>query len=206
MTIRFRSLIPLALLLTVPAVAQNASPAPSTSPQGGEEGGLSGAVSDDSDWQNLGIAIPAFATNADVPTQTSAGNTTALGFSMAGVITADLQNNGLFKPTGPTSLPRPALGQIQAPDFGTWSSRGAEMLVHGFVRAESGGQITVGCYLYDVALQQNLAKAGWTVPPADWRRAAHKCADMVYSRLSGESPFFDSRIAYIAEPGPRTAG
>ena len=203
MTFRLRNLALIALLLTVPAAAQTASPAPATPPQGTEESGLSGAVSDDSDWQNLGIAIPAFATNADVPTQTSAGNTAALGFAMAGIITANLQNNGLFKPTGPASLPRPALGQIQAPDYGTWSSRGAEMLVHGFVRAEAGGQITVGCYLYDVALQQNLAKAGWTVPPADWRRAAHKCADMVYSRLSGESPFFDSRIAYIAETGPK---
>jgi TolB protein len=41
------------------------------------------------------------------------------------------------------------------------------------------------------------------VQPAEWRRAAHKCADLVYSRLSGESPFFDSRIAYIAETGPK---
>lgn len=198
-----RTLAPLALLLAAPALAQTATPPPASTPPASEEGGLSGAVSDDSDWQNLGIAIPAFATNAEVPTQTSAGGTGALGFSVASVINADLQNNGLFKPTGPAALPRPAIGQIQAPEYGTWSGRGAEMLVQGFVRAEAGGQITVGCYLYDVALQQNLAKAGWTVPPSEWRRAAHKCADMVYSRLSGESPFFDSRIAYIAETGPK---
>jgi TolB protein len=54
-----------------------------------------------------------------------------------------------------------------------------------------------------VALGQQLAKAGWTLAPSDWRRAAHKCADLVYSRLSGESPFFDSKIAYIAEVGPK---
>ncbi|MDB5715616.1 MAG: tolB, partial [Sphingomonadales bacterium] len=35
------------------------------------------------------------------------------------------------------------------------------------------------------------------------RRAAHKCADAIYARLSGESPFFDSRVAYIAETGPK---
>ncbi len=160
-------------------------------------------VTDDSDWQNQTIAIPAFATNADVPTQTSAGSTTALGIALASVITADLQNNGLFKPTGPSALPRPALPQIQTPDFGTWGTRGDDMLIQGFVRAEAGGQVTVGCYLYDVALKQQLAKAGWTLAPGEWRRAAHKCADMVYSRLSGESPFFDSKIAYIAETGPK---
>lgn len=168
-----------------------------------EQGGLSGSVSDDSDWQDLGIAIPAFATNADLPTTTSAGSTSALGQSLAQVITADLRNNGLFKPVGPDSLPRPGFEQVQAPDYGTWTGRGAEMLVQGYVRVNPDGQLTVGCYLYDVSLKQQLAKAGWTVAPGEWRRAAHKCADMVYSRLSGENPFFDSRVAYIAESGPK---
>jgi len=198
----FRPLACLALILAAPVLAQDAQPTPPAAQPSGDAG-LSGAVSDDSDWQDLGIAIPSFATNADVATQTSAGSTAALGHSLAQVVFGDLKNNGLFKPTGPDALPRPDLGQVQAPDYGTWGSRGTDMLVHGYVRAEDGGQVTVGCYLYDVALKQQLAKAGWTVPPSDWRRAAHKCADMVYSRLSGENPFFDSRIAYIAETGPK---
>ena len=48
-----------------------------------------------------------------------------------------------------------------------------------------------------------LEARGIAVAPRDWRRAAHKCADAIYARLSGESPFFDSRIAYIAESGPK---
>jgi len=197
-------LFALAILLPTPLAAQPAPVAtPTTTAAPAEEGGLTGEVSDESEWQDLGIAIPAFATNAEAPTQTSEGSTTALGRSLADVITANLRNNGLFKPTGPASLPRPGYAQIQAPDFPVWSGRGAEMLVHGYVRAQSDGQIAVGCYLYDVALGQQLGRAGWVVPAADWRRAAHRCADMVYSRLSGESPFFDSRIAYIAETGPK---
>jgi TolB protein len=193
----------LALAVAAPAMAQLTGPQPAATPSA-EEGGLSGEVSDESEWQDLGIAIPAFATNADVPTQTSAGSTGALGNSLAQIITANLRNNGLFKPVGPDALPRPGYAQVQAPDFAVWSGRSAEMLVQGFVRAgEGGGNLVVGCYLYDVALQQNLAKAAWTVAPADWRRAAHKCADLVYSRLSGENPFFDSKIAYIAETGPK---
>ncbi|WP_374283804.1 Tol-Pal system beta propeller repeat protein TolB [Novosphingobium sp.] len=196
----------LALVLAAPLAAQQGvpSPVPAPSPAApAADAGLSGAVSDESDWQDLGIAIPAFATDADVPTQASAGSTAALGYSVAAVITADLKNNGLFKPTGPDALPRPGFGEVQAPAYDGWRSRSAEMLVQGYVRAGADGQVTVGCYLYDVALGQQLAKAGWTVAPGDWRRAAHKCADMVYSRLSGESPFFDSRIAYIAETGPK---
>lgn len=63
--------------------------------------------------------------------------------------------------------------------------------------------MTIGCYLFDVALKQLIEKAQWTLAPGDWRRAGHKCADMIYARLSGDSPFFDSRIAYIAETGPK---
>jgi TolB protein len=190
-----------ALVLAVPALAQTPAPTPLTTAPA--EQGLTGSVSDETPWQDLGIAIPTFPTDADVPTQASAGSTAALGKQLAQVITADLKNNGLFKPTGPDSLPQPSIGQVVAPDFGVWSGRGAEMLVHGYVRAAPGGNLTVGCYLYDVALRQQLVKGGWEVPPADWRRAAHKCADLVYSRLSGESPFFDSKIAYIAETGPK---
>jgi TolB protein len=191
-----------AAALTPSALAQTVPPVPATTAPA-EEGGLSGEVSDENDWQDLGIAIPAFATDVDVPTQTTAGSTDALGRSMAAIITADLRNNGLFKPVGPDSLPRPSYDQIQSPDYAVWKGRSAEMLVHGYVRAAADGQLTVGCYLYDVALAQQLTKAGWTVGPGDWRHAAHKCADLIYSRLSGESPFFDSRIAYIAETGPK---
>src|SRR5690606_19790438 len=131
--------------------------------------------------------------------------TSALGLELGRVVFNDLRNNGLFRPVGPDSLPRPTYTQITAPAWGTWRGRSAEMLVHGYVRAGAGGQLTVGCYLYDVQLQQELVRGGWVVQPADWRRAAHKCADLVYSRLSGESPFFDSKIAYIAETGPKNA-
>ncbi len=199
---KFRKLSLIALLLTAPVLAQTTPPA-QPQPTPSEEGGLSGSVSDDRDWQDLGIAIPAFATDVDAATQTSAGSTSALGRALADVITSDLKNNGLFKPTGPSALPRPAFAEVRAPDFPSWNSRGADMLLQGYVHANGDGNLTVGCYLYDVALGQQLNKAGWVVPPSDWRRAAHKCADMAYSRLSGESPFFDSRIAYIAETGPK---
>ena len=152
---------------------------------------------------DVGIAIPAFAADRDVATPANASGTSALGVELARVITANLRNNGLFKPTGPDALPRPSYPQITDPQWATWSSRGAEMLVQGYVRARGDGKLIVGCYLYDMALQDELARSGWVVEPQDWRRAAHKCSDLVYSRLTGESPFFDSRVAFIAETGPK---
>ncbi|MEO0062037.1 MAG: hypothetical protein RLZZ08_597 [Pseudomonadota bacterium] len=200
----------LAMLLAVasPTLAQTVA-VPSATGQAAapaaDDDGLSGSVTDESAWQDLGIAIPAFATNQNTPTPANAQGTGALGVELARVVFNDLRNNGLFKPAGPDALPRPAYAQITSPAWATWKGRSAEMLVHGYVRANGDGKLTVGCYLYDVALQNELVREGWVVGPAEWRRAAHKCADLVYARLSGESPFFDSKIAYIAETGPKGA-
>ena len=183
------------------AVEQVAADA--SSAQEGDDGGLTGSVSFEGNLDDLGIAIPAFAADRDVPTAANASGTAALGLELARVISTNLRNNGLFKPSGPDGLPRPTFPQVTDPQWATWSNRGAEMLVHGYVRARGDGNLIVGCYLYDMALRDELVRSGWVVPPQDWRRAAHKCSDLVYSRLTGESPFFDSRIAYIAETGPK---
>ena len=196
----------IALILAAPATAQDepiaAEPAAAQDATA-DEGGLTGTVTDENEWQDLGIAITTFATDRDVATRTNAGSTAALGRALSQIIASNLRNNGLFKPSGPGGLPQPTFSQVTAPDYPTWQLRSADMLVQGYVRAQADGSLAIGCYLYDVLLSQELAKAGWVVAPSDWRRAAHRCSDMVYSRLSGESPFFDSRIAYIAETGPK---
>jgi TolB protein len=201
-----KTLVALLMLTTaLPLAAQDLGQKPpsDTPVETTEEEGLSGSVSFEGNLEDLGIAIPTFATDRNVPTPANASGTAALGRELAQVVYNDLKNNGLFKPVGPASLPQPTYGEITSPAWATWSNRSAEMLVEGYVRAGADGRLTVGCYLYDVQLQKELARAGWVVPPVDWRRAAHKCADLVYSRLSGENPFFDSRIAYIAETGPK---
>lgn len=203
---KIRDLLLFGTLLTAPAMLaaqQTTVPSSNASQASQEDEGLTGSVTDESEWQDLGIAIPSFPTNASVPTAAEGGNTEALGRNVARVVFNDLRNNGLFKPVGPDQLPDVAFPQVAAPTFDTWRGRSAEMLVQGFVKANDDGRLTVGCYLYDVALGSELARQGYVVKPEEWRRAAHKCADMVYSRLSGESPFFDSKIAYIAETGPK---
>ncbi len=205
---KYLGFLALALVFAAPAAAQDAlDPAGFETDQvltgGADEGVLSGTVTDDSAWQDLGIAIPAFATDRERPTAANASGTTALGLELSRIVYNDLRNNGLFQPAGPDGLPRPSYAQITAPAWSNWSGRSAEMLVQGYVRAGNDGRLTVGCYLYDVALQTELVREGWIVGPDEWRRAAHKCSDLVYARLSGESPFFDSRIAYIAEFGPK---
>ncbi len=173
----------MALLMASPAVAQ-----------------LKVDVTDESS-NDLIIAVPAMPTPRVATT--AAGPTDVLGRQVAEVIAADLRGSGLFKPTGPAGVPGIDFAAVTAPDFQRWANNGAAALVQGYVRAESAGNVTVGCYLYDIGLKSELTRTGFVVAPGDWRRAAHKCADAIYARLSGESPFFDSRIAYIAETGPK---
>jgi len=147
------------------------------------------------------IAIPTMPTPASAATP--AGETGALGRQVADIVASDLRNSGLFTPKGPAGLPAVAFPQVQAPDYAIWAGTGAQALVQGFVQANGNGSLTVGCYLYDTFARTELTRQGFVVPPALWRRAAHKCADMVYARLTGEGPYFDSRVVYVAESGPK---
>ncbi len=148
------------------------------------------------------IAVPAFATAAVMPTP--AGTTADLGRQVATIISGNLTGTGLFRAVDPAAFPAPAVAQVTAPAFLGMRTAAAQALVTGSVTANADGTLTIGCYLYDVFSEEELVRQGFTVTPAGWRRAAHKCSDLVYSRLTGESGYFDSRIVYVAESGPRT--
>jgi TolB protein len=147
------------------------------------------------------VAVPAFVSPTSA--ETAAGNTNALARQIAEVIASDLRGSGLFEPIGPSGLRAISLGEVTAPQYDYWQGRNADQLIEGFIKAGSDGNLTVGCYLYDLGTTQEVTRLGFVVPPREWRRAAHKCADAIYSKLTGELPFFDSRIAYIAETGPK---
>ena len=207
MTLRLLPLVFAALLsCSTVAVAQQAAPPPpaSSSPaapaQADQSGGLvvdvTGGIS-----APMPIAIPPMPTQAVV--QTPAGSTDALGRQLAEIVTNDLKGSGLFNPLPASQLRAIAFPEVTAPSFDYWGTSGAQALVQGFIRANGDGTLTVGCYLYDVSARTELARQGFVVPPSDWRRAAHKCADTVYARLTGEGPYFDSRVAYVSETGPK---
>ena len=156
---------------------------------------------DNSAGEELVIAVPGLPTPQSV--DTVSGSTADLGGKISDVIVSDLRSSGLFKPMGRNQVRGISYSEVTAPQFPYWSGTSASALIQGFIQSNADGKLTVGCYLYDVALETELTRQGFVVEPRDWRRAAHKCADAIYARLSGESPFFDSRIAYIAETGPK---
>jgi len=152
--------------------------------------------------QPLPIAVPVFAATAAA---TPAGTTTELGSRIAAVIAADLASSGLFRPLDlAASATSVTPADVTAPQFASWRAAAAQALVTGNVTANADGGITVGCYAYDVFSAEELARQGFVTTAANWRRAAHKCADLVYARLTGETGYFDSRIVYVSETGPKT--
>ncbi|MBA3526081.1 MAG: Tol-Pal system beta propeller repeat protein TolB [Pseudomonadota bacterium] len=149
------------------------------------------------------VAVPPLATPKDE--QTPAGTTWAIANQIADLVAKDLQGSGRFLPLDVKSLRSPSFPEVTSPNYRLWRGAGARALVSGFVQAREDGRLTVGCYLYDAHRERELTRKGFVIAPTDWQRAAHKCADAVYTELTGEPALFQTRIAYVEESGPPTA-
>ena len=79
---------------------------------------------------------------------------------------------------------------------------GAQALTTGRVDA-GGDRVRVEFRLWDVLPEQQIQGTAFTAPAANWRRIAHLISDVIYERLLGEKGYFDTRVVYIAETGPR---
>jgi len=118
------------------------------------------------------------------------------------VVTADLYRSGLFKMIdsgGLATLPsEPADVQYQ-----TWRARGADAIVIGSVDARSAGNWTVKFRLLDVAKQAQLAGFSYDVSTQQLRNTAHRIADAIYEKLTGDVGVFSTRITYVVKNGTR---
>ncbi len=119
------------------------------------------------------------------------------------VVAADLTGTGLFREI-PSEAYISRVSSFDAPvQFADWKAINAQALVTGAVNV-SGKRLTVRFRVWDVFSGQELGNglqfAGTT---EGWRRMAHKVADQVYSRITGEGGYFDSRVAYVSESGPK---
>jgi TolB protein len=144
----------------------------------------------------LTIAVPAMPAAQGAPD--------SLGRQVAEVIASDLRSTGNFTPLGPNGIGSYSVAQATAPAYGDWRGAGATALVAGYVESRPDGRLTLACLLHDVTAGRQLASQGFAFAPTEWRRAAHRCADLVYSRLTGQTAFLDTRIVYVAETGPKT--
>jgi TolB protein len=123
-----------------------------------------------------------------------------LGQGITPVVAADLQRSGLFKLIDPAGLRPHETVEVSYPD---WVNRGAGALVIGNATALAGGQVSIRFQLLDVAKQVQLASYAETVPSEQLRAAAHRIADLIYEKLTGDAGVFSTRIAFVVKQGKK---
>jgi TolB protein len=123
--------------------------------------------------------------------------------AIAQIVAADLKRSGLFEPLPADQFPQSAIGFDAAPNFAAWSATGVQAIITG--RAQAGGQISAAYRLWDIAEGQQADAQQIDLEARAWRRAAHIIADGVYSQIIGEKGFFDSRVVFVDESGPKNA-
>lgn len=124
--------------------------------------------------------------------------------NMAMIISADLQRSGLFRvleTAGVASHPTD-IGQIK---YAEWVALQAQAMAVGNVESLPGNRLKVSFKLADVLKQTQLTGMEFNIAPHQVRTTAHKIADIIYQKLTGESGIFASRIAYINKTKGRYA-
>jgi TolB protein len=125
------------------------------------------------------------------------------GRDIAGVVRADLERSGLFKSLDPASFVEKVADINVPPRFGDWRIIQAQGLVTGQTTAQPDGRLRVDFRLWDIFGEQQMVGLQYTTSPENWRRIAHLVSDAIYERITGEKGYFDTRIVFIAESGPK---
>ena len=145
--------------------------------------------------QPLPIALPDFVGGAPADAEV-ARNVTQ-------VITANLRRSGLFAPIDPAAFIEKVINFDAVPRFPDWRAINAQGVVTGRITRQPDGRLKAEFRLWDVFGGSQLAGQQYFTTPDNWRRIAHIISDAVYERLTGEKGYFDTRIVFVDETGPK---
>ena len=119
------------------------------------------------------------------------------------LIQNNLSRSGLFFALEKKSFiqrPEPAHNK---PRFEDWAFIKTQVLVTGKISLEKEGRLRVEFKLWDVVSATELSALAFYTTPDNWRRVSHMISDKIYERLTGEKGYFDSRIIFVSETGPK---
>ncbi len=119
---------------------------------------------------------------------------------ISAIVQADLERSGQFRPVAAQTAP---LDENSKPDLVPWRQGGADSLLVGSVARLADGRYDVRFRLWDVVAGKDLGGQSYAIAQADLRLAAHRIADFVYEKLTGEKGVFSTRIAYVTKAGAR---
>ena len=132
------------------------------------------------------------------------GDDPRLGAAVSDIVSANLERSGLFRPIDRGAFLQ-QVGNIDvAPRFADWRAVGAEALVVGRIVRLQDGRLRAQFRLWDVVLGKPLTGQQFSIASQHWRRLGHLIADQVYQKLTLETGYFDTRIVFIDETGPKS--
>ena len=127
-----------------------------------------------------------------------------VGSEISLVVENNLKISGLFNPLSKEAfLQKPDIAHLK-PRFEDWALIKAQALITGKVTIEDK-KLKVEFRLWDILAGREMMALAFTTVPSNWRRVGHIISDKVYERLTGEKGYFDTRIIYVSEEGPKTA-
>ncbi|KEG21399.1 protein tolB [Bartonella bacilliformis Ver097] len=153
---------------------------------------LKGAISN-ADFNPIPIAITDFIAQDSI------------GEKIAAVVAADLERSGLFKPLDKDSFLEKITDPNSQPNFSNWQQLNAQGLVTGYIHRDSNGRLRIDFRLWDVFTQKQIKGRRFYTTTEYWRRVAHMISDEIYSKMTGENGYFDTRIVFVDETGPLNA-
>ncbi|MEZ5864631.1 MAG: Tol-Pal system beta propeller repeat protein TolB [Geminicoccaceae bacterium] len=127
-----------------------------------------------------------------------------IGLAVADVIAANLESSGLFRVIDRRAYIQDPESLRQTPRFAEWRPINAQALVTGAVSRPAADRLVIEFRLWDVFSGSQLRGLRYELAADGWRRVAHQISDVTYERLTGEAGYFDTRIVYVSESGPRT--
>ena len=126
-----------------------------------------------------------------------------VGEEISKIIEVNFRRSGLFNPLKKDSfVQNPDIAHVK-PRFEDWRLIKAQALVTGKANV-SENKLRVEFRLWDVVAAKEMIALAFSTTPDNWRRVAHIISDKVYERLTGEEGYFDTRIIYVSETGPKT--
>jgi TolB protein len=144
--------------------------------------------------QPLPIAIPDFGGDGSIDPQ--------MASEVSAVVANDLKSSGLFLPIDQAAFLDKTISTDSVPRFDDWQVLNAQALVVGRIGA-SEGRLKAEFRLWDVFAGTQLAGEQFYARPKDARRIGHIIADSIYERITGEKGYFDTRIVFVDESGPK---
>src|SRR5579883_1020354 len=146
-------------------------------------------------FQPMPIAIADFLGGA--PSDTDIAHT------VSQIIVANLKRSGLFAPIDSAAFIEKIANVDAVPRFADWRAINAQALATGRVVRQADGRLKAEFRLWDVLAGQQIAGQQYFSTPDNWRRIGHIISDAIYERLTGEKGYFDSRVVFVDETGPK---